>query len=238
MGRRARLQEFLGKRFTDSKKLRAFVEDTFGIDAVNDVGWDDGVNSAASDLISWLQSHGRTSDLWPALRTAFESLTDEIGALENAWRPTALERVIPDVLRRSRLLQIGIATLIIGAPLAIVFWPRTPAYSNVVILDVNARALVSNAGESPYKIEIDGTPHPIPVRGLSIGKGPTLPREVARTYRDILGKESVPQKIDIKLTAKLISKMKITFLSNTCTAKPELRESENKLWVLEFDSCE
>ena len=153
MARRARLQQFLGKRFTDSKELRAFVDDSFGSDAVNSIGWEEGVNDETSDLIRWLESRGSIGDLWPALRSAFPAFTAEIDAFAAEWKPGRLARVVPGVLLRSRPLQVGIAATVFAIAIVAWFvWFRQASYTTVIVLDGAARDAI-DAGKR-FEIEI------------------------------------------------------------------------------------
>jgi hypothetical protein len=244
VGRRARLQEFLGKRYPDSKKLRAFVDDTFGLDAVNSIGWEEGVNDETSDLITWLRAHERTGELWPALRAAFPKLEAEIAVHEAAWKPNAITRALPGVLRRSVPLQIGLgAAIAAGITITVILlWPEPPppkpSSSTVIILDRVAREVIGKKEVKPsdFVLVVDGQRFPIPWRGLSFGEGPALPAELEARYRgegivDLLPKEEV-----FELPAGVSFDVEYVLAAKKC--QPHLVvDGVHKLWLVKHKEC-
>jgi hypothetical protein len=237
MARRARLQEFLGKRFADSKELRAFVDDTFGTDAVNSIGWEEGVNDETSDLIRWLESRGRFADLWPALRSAFPNFVAEIDALAAEWKPGPLTRFVPRALLHSRPVQVGVAAGVFAIAIGIWFlWFRAASYSAVVVLDGAARDAV-DLGER-FVIMIDGVPEPIEKNGVSIGRGPLLPRSIASAYRAELKTTESPRKINVRLTSSRAKKMQVFMGAKKCPTQPQIITGDHSLRIVKLDDCD
>jgi len=237
VARRARLQQFLGKRFTDSKELRAFVDDSFGSDAVNSIGWEEGVNDETSDLIRWLESRGSIGDLWPALRSAFPAFTAEIDAFAAEWKPGRLARVVPGVLLRSRPLQVGIAATVFAIAIVAWFvWFRQASYTTVIVLDGAARDAI-DAGKR-FEIEIDGVPEPISKTGVSIGRSDLLPTSLESAYRAEVKAPEFPTKISVRLTKKRAAKMRVLFGSQPCPIQPQIVADAHSLRLVKLDDCD
>ncbi len=238
MARRARLQEFLGKRYADSKDLRAFVEDTFGTDASNSIGWEEGVNDETSDLIRWLESHGRFADLWPALRTAFPNFVAEIDALAAEWKPNAITKLLPRALLHSRPVQVGVAAGLCAIAIGIWFlWFRAPSYSAVIVLDGAARD-AADLGQK-FVIMVDGVPEPLEKNGVSIGRGQLLPRSVASAYRaELKSTTESPRKISVRLTSSRAKKIQVFMGSKKCPTQPQIIASDNSLRIVKLDDCD
>lgn len=238
MGRRARLQEFLGKRYTDSKELRAFVDDTFGLDAVNSIGWEEGVNDETSDLIRWLESRGKVAELWPALKSAFPSFTDDIDALAREWKPSPIARFVPAALLHSRPVQVGVAAIACAFALGAWFlWFRTASYTAVIVLDAAARDAASKGKR--FDIVVDGVVQPMLANGVSIGRGELLPSSLERAYRAEVPKASeFPTRISVRLTDKRAAKIRVRYQGRDCATQPQIIADGNSLRVVKLKDCD
>lgn len=234
MARRARLQEFLGRRYTDSKELRAFVDDTFGTDAVNSIGWEEGVNDETSDLIRWLESRGKMTELWPALKAAFPSFSSEIDVLAAEWKPGPLAKLAPGFLRK-RPVQIGIGAVVLaGIAIGVLLWMRDTAHTAVLVLDGAARDELDK-GER-FAVVIDDSPRAIGKNGVAIGKGPLLPDAVAERYKTFVPTDS-PTRLDVRLTGKRAASLRITMNGKACATPFAISASDDGLYVVALDHC-
>lgn len=243
MARRARLQEFLGSRYPESDKLRAFVEDSFVEDASRSISWGQGLNEETSDLIRWLEAHDKIGELWPALRAAFPDLASEIDAVAAEWKPRPLDKLIPGILRRSRPLQIGLASaVVIGIAVVVLVSFLRASYTTVLVLDGAARDAIRDGAS--FAVDIDGTSYALTSSGLSIGKGDVLPRSVRDAYRAELPGTQFPASVRVRLTRSRAKTIRVTFRGASdsaprrCPTQPPIIADGNTFHLITLDHCD
>ncbi len=241
MGRQE-LEDFLGDRYTDEKKLRAFVAHTFGKTADKAIGWGSGLATACNELITWIESKGDVAKLWPALRSDNPNYVADVDKHESAWvvEPSVADRsrspnpVIPFWRRIGvRIGAIAVAVAACGV-IVTVHLLRTEQPSLIIVPDKHAQGIMG--GENPFTLVIgDGLPTKLPRDGFVIGKGDVLPDEVADQYRKYRP-TGTPHRVDTKLTSKLVSELKVFYESTPCP-KPEIDIEKDSVWLVQLDHC-
>src|SRR5688500_3576985 len=84
MSRRKDLREFLLVAFVSSDDFMIFVEDCFP-KARHELPQSAGLNQQVHDFVMWLETQGRTGDLWPLLRSERPARVAEIDLLANRF---------------------------------------------------------------------------------------------------------------------------------------------------------